>query len=71
MLRILLQISVLFVLLDGFNDICKHLREDYINLEKCVAVVENTTAVSSEVDHDLNSVKLIEDIEVRQLLLET
>ncbi|KAH0568308.1 hypothetical protein KQX54_020303 [Cotesia glomerata] len=56
--------------LDELNNICKNLQENYVNLEKRVAAVENASAVSSEVDHNSNSVKLTQSIEVRQLLLE-
>ncbi|KAH0537963.1 hypothetical protein KQX54_001970 [Cotesia glomerata] len=40
------------------------IKENYVNLEKRVAAVENASAVSSEVDHNSNSVKLIQSIEV-------
>ncbi|XP_044582947.1 uncharacterized protein LOC123263967 [Cotesia glomerata] len=58
--------------LDNLNEICKTLRKDYESLDKRVTAVEDASAAaSSEVRSNVETVKQLQDIEMRQLSLET
>ncbi|XP_074107215.1 uncharacterized protein LOC141532664 [Cotesia typhae] len=58
--------------LDDLNEICKTLRKDYESLDKRVTAVEDASAAaSSEVRSNVETVKQLQDIEMRQLSLET
>ncbi|KAH0567852.1 hypothetical protein KQX54_015070 [Cotesia glomerata] len=58
--------------LDDLNEICKNLRKDYESLNKRVTAVEDASAAAfSEVLSNVETFKQLQDIEMRQLSLET